>query len=143
MSDLGSALQRSNTWDDLYQFISADPQAGKVFEKFTKLYFLCEATVCHEYKNVWLFEEVPLKIRQKLGIGNRDYGIDLILEDQEGGLSVVQCKFKTNQNKTISWTKDKLANLLADGDKADFFVFFTNASGVDKHTTSKKAPIQV
>lgn len=31
-----------------------------------------------------------------------------------------------------------MANLFADGDKADYFIVFTNASGLDKHSITKK-----
>lgn len=130
-------------WTQIHQYLIDKYQndlsnAGRDFEQFAKHYFLCEPSVCHEYKQVWLFKDVPLKIRNKLGLGQRDYGIDLVLEDQEGRLSVVQCKFKKDQDSSLSWSKDKLANLLADGDKADFFIIFTNASGIDAHTHSKK-----
>ncbi|HFS6877804.1 TPA: DEAD/DEAH box helicase family protein [Legionella pneumophila] len=64
--------------------------------------------------------------------------VDLVLEGQDGSLSVVQCKFKNDQNSKLSWTKDRLANLFAEGDKADRYIIFTNASGVDKHTELKK-----
>jgi superfamily II DNA or RNA helicase len=135
-------LEKSSNWEDIYKNLitySADLSiAGKDFEQFAKLYFLYEPSVCNEYKNIWLFNGAPLKIKEKLGLGTKDYGVDLILEDHEGLLSVVQCKFKQDQNSSVTWTKDKLANMLADGDKADFFIIFTNASRIDTHTLSKK-----
>jgi hypothetical protein len=35
-------------------------------------------------------------------------------------------------------SKDKLTNLFAEGGHSDYFVVFTNASGIDKHSLSKK-----
>ena len=135
-------IRKSINWDDIYNGLITNStdlsKAGKTFEQFAKLYFLCEPTVRDEFKNIWLFSDAPLKIKEKLGLGNKDYGIDLILEDHEGLLSVVQCKFKQDQSAAVSWSKDKLANMLADGDKADFFIIFTNASRIDTHTLSKK-----
>ena len=61
-----------------------------------------------------------------MGLGTIDRGIDLILENNSGELTVVQCKFRLDQSTNLSWTKDKLANLFAEGDKADSFLVFTN-----------------
>lgn len=140
---LATILETAACWRGLHRNLITHYQtnlskAGKAFELFAKSYFLCEPTIRDEYKQVWLFNEAPLKVKQQLGVGHKDYGIDLILEDHEGRLSVVQCKFKQDQNAVVSWTKDKLANMLADGDKADYFIIFTNASGIDSHTLSKK-----
>lgn len=140
---LVTILETAACWRGLHRNLITHYQtnlskAGKAFELFAKSYFLCEPTIRDEYKQVWLFNEAPLKVKQQLGVGHKDYGIDLILEDHEDRLSVVQCKFKQDQNAVVSWTKDKLANMLADGDKADYFIIFTNASGIDSHTLSKK-----
>ena len=81
-------LETSTNWSDIHTNLITDyqsnlSQAGKEFELFAKLYFLCEPSVREEYKHVWLFKEVPLKVKQELGLGQKDYGIDLILEDHE------------------------------------------------------------
>jgi predicted helicase len=140
---LVAILETSTNWSDIYtHLINQRPDnlsnAGKAFEQLAKLYFQCEPSVRDEYKNVWLFNEVPPHIKKMLDLGHQDYGVDLVLEDHEGCLSVVQSKFKQDQNASLSWSKDKLTNLLADGDKADFIIIFTNASRIDTHTLSKK-----
>jgi len=138
-----SILNHSFSWNDIYNKLisynsSQNNLAGKIFEEFCKYYYLIEPTVKHEYKHVWLFPEVPHGVKEKLNLGKIDYGIDLILEGHDGSFSAVQCKFRNNQNSNISWTKDNLANLFAEGDKADYFIVFTNASGLDKHSLTKK-----
>lgn len=137
-------LNQSSTWNTIYKNLlnynySQDNSAGKIFEEFCKYYYLVEPTVKHDYKNVWLFSEIPHTIKEKLNLGRVDHGIDLVLEGQDNSLSVVQCKFRNNQGSNISWTKDSLANLFADGDKADYFIVFTNASGLDRYSLKKKA----
>lgn len=143
MKEILPSLVNASSWDDIYDHFCAKYEdkiscVGKDFEIFAKLYFLCEPEVRQQYKNVWFFSETPPQIKARLGLNNQDYGIDLILEDQENFLHVVQCKFKKDQESSVSWTKDKLANVLAEGDKADFFIIFTNASRIDTHTLSKK-----
>jgi superfamily II DNA or RNA helicase len=143
MANFQSLIKTTSCWNDIYNGfkkhnVEKDRLAGKLFEQFCKYYYLADPSVKNEYKEVWLFHEIPYEIKQKLNLGNVDHGIDLVLQGNDGTFSVVQCKFRNNQNSIISWTKDSLANLFADGDKADYFVVFTNASGIDKHSLTKK-----
>jgi len=137
-------LDHSTNWNDIYNQLlkynapDKNHAIGKLFEDFCKHYYLTEPSVKNEYKNVWFFSEIPQKIKNKLNLGKIDHGIDLVLEGHDDTLSVVQCKFRNDQARNISWTKDNLANLFADGDKADYFIVFTNASGLDSHSLKKK-----
>jgi predicted helicase len=143
MITLIDIINESSCWNDIYlQLVTQNTKqaniTGKLFEEFCRYYYLCEPSIKREYKNVWQFSELPHAIRSKLGLGKIDHGVDLVLEGYEGELSVVQCKFRSDQSSKISWTKDSLANLFAEGDKADYLVVFTNASGIDSHSLSKK-----
>ena len=109
-----------------------DTRAGKIFEIFTKHYFIASPSEKDNYKNVWLFDEVPSEIRNKLNIGNIDYGVDLVLEDTEGLFYAVQCKFKNDENSVLNWTADKIANLFAFCPNADGYIVFSNAADLDK-----------
>jgi superfamily II DNA or RNA helicase len=137
-------IKDANSWSNIYanlvQYNSAGAQqAGKLFEEFCRLYYLTEPSVRQEYRNVWLFSEAPLHVKTKLNLGKIDHGIDLIMEDNFGSFSVVQCKFKNDQSINVSWTKDRIANFFADGDKADYLIVFTNGSGLDQYSLFKKA----
>ena len=144
MISFSTIIKSASSWQDIYDELikcnnPGNASAGALFEQFCQYFYLTEPKVKNDYKNVWRFHEAPFDVKEKLGFGKVDHGVDLILEGLDGVWSVVQCKFKNNQNSKIYWTKDRLANLFADGDKADRFIIFTNASGVDKHTASKKA----
>ena len=108
-----------------------DTRAGKIFEVFTKLYFLVSPTEKDNYKNVWLFEETPLEVRNKLNLGNQDYGVDLVLQDIEDQYFVVQCKYKNDESSKLNWSKDKIANLFAFCPNANGFIVFSNAIDLD------------
>lgn len=141
--NLLAILNHSSCWSDIYNKLlnySQPPNnfAGKIFEEFCKYYYLTEPSIKHEYKNVWMFSEIPYIIKEKLNLGRVDHGIDLVLEGYDNTLSAIQCKFRNDQENNISWAKDKLAHLFAEGDKADYFIVFTNASGLDKHSLTKK-----
>lgn len=139
MKMLKDIISGYKSWADLYnELCKENSSSGKLFEEFCKYYYLVEPSVCNEYRHVWLFPEIPPKVREKLNLTTIDHGIDLVLEDYEGNYSAIQCKFRNNQNAILSWSKDKITNIFAEGDKADYFIVFTNASGLDKHTLTKK-----
>ncbi|AUH72794.1 DEAD/DEAH box helicase family protein [Legionella sainthelensi] len=143
MTLFSKIIKSASSWQDVYEELikynsPGNKSAGVFFEQFCQYLYLTEPRLKNDYKNVWRFHEVPADIKEKLGFNKIDHGVDLVLEGHDGSLTVVQCKFKNNQSSKIYWTKDKLANLFAEGDKADRFIIFTNASGVDKHTESKK-----
>jgi superfamily II DNA or RNA helicase len=112
-----------------------DTRAGKIFEVFTKHYFLASPTEKDNFKQVWLFEETPLEVRKQLNLGNQDYGVDLVLQDIEDRYLVVQCKYKNDESSRLNWSADKIANLFAFCPKADGYIVFSNA--VDLDTVSK------
>ncbi|MBX7065617.1 MAG: DEAD/DEAH box helicase family protein [Parachlamydiales bacterium] len=143
MKELLNILSPSKCWDDVHKQLikidNANHSAGKLFEWFCKYYYLADPLICRDYKHVWLFTEVPPEVKSKLNLGRSDHGIDLVLQDNSGQLSVVQCKFRHDQRTSICWSRDKLANLFADGDRADYFVVFTNASKLDNHSLNKRS----
>ena len=85
--------------------------AGKLFEYFSKYFFICNPLYQYEYKNVWLFDEIALGIKKELNINHTDHGIDLLLEDKNCCFIAVQCKFKNDEESKLGWSKDKLGNL--------------------------------
>ena len=137
-------IDNALSWNDIYIALVNNAKTqnridtGKLFEIFCKHYYRTDPSVCLEYKNVWLFSEIPYEIKEKLNLGKIDHGVDLVLEDQSGAFSVVQCKFRSDQNSGLSWSKDDITNLFAEGDRADNFIIFTNASKIDKHSLAKK-----
>ena len=69
---------------------------GDIFEMFCKLYLLHIGN----YQNVWLYNDVPYQIKQKLNLTNNDMGIDIIAQKdiKDDKYIAVQCKFR-NRNK--------------------------------------------
>ncbi|MEY8716593.1 DEAD/DEAH box helicase [Francisella philomiragia] len=129
-----------NEFECFYQYDFSE--IGRKFEVFTKYYFLLEKSFCNDFKNIWLYKEVPLNIQEYLNITSQDYGIDLVLEDYNGKYYVVQCKYRKDENSSLSWSKDKIANLFAYGAKADYFIVFSNASCLDSISKSRTDKFQ-
>ncbi|MCG2459619.1 Helicase associated domain protein [Flavobacteriaceae bacterium F89] len=127
------------TWDDIKpkfdEWVKKDKKlGGTLFEVFCKYFFLIEPTFKDEYKNVWLFNEVPYSFKTKLGFSDVEYGIDLILENEDGLIVGVQSKYRTLVERKIYWSKDKLANLVAYGNKCDRLIVFSNVQEIDNQT---------
>lgn len=133
-----------SVWSDLKNHIANynSFQNGKIFEEFAKLYFLYEPIVCDDYKSVWLYNEIPVEVKEFLNLGNIEHGIDLVLETKSGLYTAVQCKYRNDENSTLSWSKDKIANLFAYGDKCDHFIVFSNTIKLDKVSSSRKENFQ-
>jgi predicted helicase len=125
------------TWDSYYTYLSTLPQGnvggmdGHEFERFCWAYY----KVLGQHKNVWLSKEIPPEICTKLNLWSKgDHGVDLVLEDFQGKLTAVQCKFHRDQQSSLDWNGDKLGNLFLEGEKADYRIIFTNVSGISEYT---------
>ena len=102
--------------------------AGKLFEYFAKYYFKVDATQSQLYNDVWLYEEIDSLTKEELGLPNIDKGVDLLLKDTQGRYTVVQCKFKNNEESIVHFGKDKLANTFFWAKKCFGVILFTNVA---------------
>lgn len=55
-----------------------------------------------------------------------------MLQDYDNNYYAVQCKFKNDEELTLGWSKDKIANVFGMGINCDFIVIFTNTKDVAK-----------
>jgi len=104
--------------------------AGNIFEYFAKYYFLTAPIQTELYKNVWLYNEIPLNISKKLKLPPVDHGIDILLQGINGDFHAVQCKFKNDELKKLSWSGDKIANVFALATLCQKVIVFTNTADV-------------
>ena len=142
-NELLNLLQNVNDWESLKNKLEnqyntsiqkdgkKNTLAGKLFEYFTKYFFLCNQLFQNDIKNAWLLEEVPLEIKEKLNINHVDHGIDLVLENTKEEYIAVQCKFKNDETLKLGWSKDKLGNLFGFASSIDKLIIFSNASEID------------
>jgi len=136
-------LKPSKSWSDIHdglkQYNTAQSKiskkktiASKLFELFSKYYYQTNPNYLYEIKEVYLYEEIPQSILKKLRLPDIDHGVDLLLQDYEDNYYAVQCKFKNDEEVTLGWTKDKIANVFGMGINCDFIVIFTNTKDVAK-----------
>ena len=79
-------------------------EKGKIFELLTKFIFLLHPNYHNKTKNVWLYDDIPLKIKQKYKLPDKDKGIDLFLETIDNEFYAIQSKYRSDPFSTITWT---------------------------------------
>jgi len=121
---------------------------GDMLEAFCQMYFeeVVTKNGTHWYTNVWLLNEVPEKVRNRLKLKKQDLGIDLVLQDLNGEFSAVQVKYrqhpKYKSKNVIGWkqlsTFYALVKRTGEGNPASWkkHIVFTNADFI-RHVGEK------
>lgn len=79
-------------------------EPGDVFERLTQLYLRTQPEYRAQLKHVWRAPaEVPAKIRARLNLPSTDEGIDILAETRDGAFWAIQCKFRSDTNKRLTY----------------------------------------
>jgi superfamily II DNA or RNA helicase len=105
---------------------------GEAFERATQLYLQSHPEYRTQLRHVWRVpEEVPRRIRDRLRLPSSDEGIDLLAETNDGKFWAIQCKFRSDTKKPLTYRELSTFTSLA-------FVTCTDISlAVVAHTCSK------
>ncbi len=97
-------LSTAKNWRDVQAKLGQLPpkRQGDCFELLAKFYLQLDPKYRTKLKNVWLLKEVPPRVRRLLGLPGEDEGIDLIAETKEGEYWAVQCKYRTDETRSLS-----------------------------------------
>lgn len=100
-------LAQSKSWDQFKsQLAELSPkEKGDSFELLTKYYLLVTPKYASQLRNIWLLKEVPEEIRAHLNLPDEDMGIDLVLETKEGQFWSIQCKYREDETKSLTWSE--------------------------------------
>lgn len=77
-------------------------EKGDIFELITKYFLLIDPVYQTKLKNVWLLNEIPNNIKTNLNLPDSDEGIDLIAQTKEGGYWAIQCKYRSDEESSIT-----------------------------------------
>ena len=104
MMNATKILQESNNWKELNAQLMAlsAKDKGDCFEILTKYFLQLHPNYATKLKNIWLLREVPARIHKHLNLPRPDEGIDLIAETKEGEYWAIQCKYKADENKSLT-----------------------------------------
>jgi predicted helicase len=99
-----SILRKCNNWQDFRDQLRflLEKQKGDCFEALTKYYLQLHPEYVTLLKNIWHLEKVPSHIRKKLNLPGPDEGIDLIAETKYGKYWAIQCKYRDDENTSLS-----------------------------------------
>ena len=102
--NLYNSLLNLTNWSD-FESSQRDfnkKQQGTRFELLTKELFTRHPLYNSWIQNVWLSTELPIWVQKALNLKS-DIGFDLILEDNDGLLIPVQCKYHGDPNRNVGW----------------------------------------
>jgi predicted helicase len=117
--------------DNIFETDNCTKVKGDHGEYFCKLFF--ETQLIYDVKHYWALSEVPENILKKLNLESEDYGIDGVVENNDGTYSSVQVKFRANKNIIIPWGEMATFEGLTFGGSTTGFktgIFITNCCDV-------------
>jgi predicted helicase len=113
---------------------------GDLWEQFCKLWLQSS----DKYKNVWFFQEwinyCSETLRDPLGLKTRqDNGIDLIGQLGNGEFVAIQCKYRKDMNKKVTWnTLSTFIGLCERTGPWKEYIVMTNGKGVTRKIPKSK-----
>lgn len=112
---------KKNLYFDEYYTCNFNKIKGDLFEYLTKYIYLFDG-----YKQVYLYNEIPSKLKKQLGLPKNDRGIDLLCSEDGVLWSGIQCKWRTKISKSID--KKYVTEFLYELNDSllDYGIFFTN-----------------
>lgn len=102
-----------STWSELDKKLNKlthsgrDTRAGEIFAIVVKLFLQTNPIYKTKILHVWMENEVPNKIRNKINLPPTDEGIDLIIETKEKKIWSVQAKYRSNPDAMLKFSGDK------------------------------------
>lgn len=100
---LNTILKTCKSYLDFDNKIKSNKTNGNLFECFSKYYFMTYPTYYSVIDKVYLYNEIPIDVLEKLNLPTKDKGIDILLKYKSGEIIPVQCKFRSNRDITVSW----------------------------------------
>jgi predicted helicase len=76
---------------------------GDAFERLVQLYLAIDPQYRTKLRKVWLYDEVPQKVRRHRRLPARDKGIDLIAETEEGRYRAIQAKYRAEASRSLTF----------------------------------------
>jgi superfamily II DNA or RNA helicase len=93
-------------FDEIYPiFTQLDKkQKGDLFETITYYLFKLSPVLSQGLEKIWMYDQIPEKIRTKLLLPEKDKGIDLLIR-RNRQYEAVQCKWRQDCETTIPWNE--------------------------------------
>ncbi|MCH7774385.1 MAG: hypothetical protein IH784_08270, partial [Bacteroidetes bacterium] len=98
-------LNKINNWLEFKSRVAPldTTRRGDAFELLVKYYLQIDPQYKTKLKSVWLLDEVSIELKEKLNLPDQDKGIDIIAETFDGEYWAVQCKYREDEDSSVSW----------------------------------------
>lgn len=83
---------------------SITKRKGDLMEILSYFIFLQHPNFKDEYEHVWLYNDIPINVKNDLNLPLTDKGVDILLQDKNGNYISVQVKYRKNQKVKITHT---------------------------------------
>jgi predicted helicase len=105
---LRHTVSRCTSWEDFVQQLKkkSDKEKGDLFEHLVWAYLQLDPEYATKLRKVWLLDDVPSALRKNLHLPASDQGIDLIAETNTGEYWAIQCKYRENTERALTWGGD-------------------------------------
>jgi len=105
---LRDVVAKCSSWDAFRRALAkkSEKEKGDLFEHLVRAYLLLDPEYATKLRKVWLLDEVPSALRKKLKLPGNDQGIDLISETNTGEFWAIQCKYRENTSRPLTWRGD-------------------------------------
>ncbi|MDA2916954.1 DEAD/DEAH box helicase family protein [Nitrospinae bacterium AH_259_B05_G02_I21] len=102
--NIRNVLLKCNSWEDFKAQLQqlTGRQKGDCFEALTKHFLQLHPNYVTKLKEVWFLSEVPAQVREHLNLPGPDEGIDLIAETKDGEYWAVQCKYREDEERSLT-----------------------------------------
>jgi superfamily II DNA or RNA helicase len=137
----GLYLQR-NLFDGIAKFIDLEQriadlptrqERGDAFEVFVEAYLSTQPL--HQAKTVWPFVAIPLAIKDRLALAQREVGVDGVFETHLGDYHAYQAKFRTDR-PSLTW--DELSTFMGLTDQIAERVVITNCDELSSVVSDRR-----
>ena len=97
-------LKSTATWEQFRDALRplAAKEKGDCFEALVEHYLKLSPIYTSILKHVWHLRDVPPDKRKRLNLPGPDEGIDLVAETVDGGFWAIQCKYKENEEHSLT-----------------------------------------
>jgi predicted helicase len=99
-----AVLKKINSWTEFTALLSgfSKKEKGDAFEELTLHYLKLNPTYATLLETVWLHWDIPQGIRKELNLPDTDEGIDLVARTREGSYWAIQCKYREDENHSLT-----------------------------------------
>jgi hypothetical protein len=120
--------------ESVIRTLNTTKEQGDAMEQFASFYFNY-FNLLYDVENVYMGNEIPKGIRERIKLELTDYGVDGVIEKKNGNIVAYQVKFRSSRDGI---TATELSTFWAESEYADERLIISNCRTLPKVTNKKK-----